>query len=105
MRLRNSKYESVETECSDQIYKQIKKKTKVYCCCCCCFQCNKDITVDYMQQCQDEPNMAVSFEDIVVVQVNKNQYAFNGKIEFLKTIHEPWKVRIFYRQPDLCCGF
>jgi hypothetical protein len=58
-----------------------------------------------MQQCPDEPNMAVSFEDLVVVQVNKLQCAFSGKIEFLKTVDEPWKVKNFYRQPDLCSVF
>lgn len=80
-------------------------KTKVYCCFCCCFQCNKDITVDYMQQCPDEPNMAVAFKDFVVEQISKNKCAFTGKIEFLKTVDEPWKVNIFHRQPDLCSVF
>jgi hypothetical protein len=58
-----------------------------------------------MQQCPDEPNMAVVFKDFVVVQINKNQCAFSGKIEFLKTIEEPWKVNIFQRQSDLCSVF
>jgi len=55
-----------------------------------------------MQQCPDEPNMTVVFKDFVVVQVNKNQCAFNGKIEFLKIIDEPWKVNIF--TDSLICG-
>ena len=89
-----------------QVYKQINKlKTKVYCCCCCCFQCNKDITVDYMHQCPDAPKMAVVFKDMVVVQINKNQCAFSGKIEFLKIVGEPWKVNIFPSQSDLCSVF
>jgi hypothetical protein len=99
MCLRNSKLESVEMDYSAQIYKQVNKK--MYC----SFQCKKDITVDYMQQCTNEPNMAVVLRDLVVVQINKDQSAFSGTIEFLKTVGEPWKVNIFNRQPDLCCGF
>jgi hypothetical protein len=36
--------------------------------------------------------MAVSFKEIFVLQINKNQYAFSGKIEFLEPVGEPWKV-------------
>lgn len=54
------------------------------------------MTVDYMQQCPDEPNMAVSLKDIAVMQINKDQYAFTGRIEFLKPVGEPWKVNICY---------
>ena len=71
-----------------------KLKTKVYFCFR-CFQCNKDMTVDYMQQCPDQPNLAVAIEDMVVVQINETQCAFSGKIEFRKTVGEPWKVNIF----------
>ena len=63
------------------------------------------MTVDYMQQCPDEPNMSVSFKDIVVLQINKTHCAFSGKIEFLKPVGEHWKVNIFHRQPDLCSVF
>lgn len=52
-----------------------------------------------MQQCPEEPNMAVSFKDLVILQINENQCAFTGQIEFLKPIDEPWKVNIFHRQP------
>jgi len=45
--------------------------------------------------------MAITFTDIVVVQINKSHCAFNGKIEFLKTIDEPWKVNIFHTQSGL----
>jgi hypothetical protein len=58
------------------------------------FQCKKDIIVDYMEQCPEEPNMAVSFKDIYVLQINEDQSAFSGKIEFLEPIGEPWKVNI-----------
>lgn len=58
------------------------------------FQCKKDITVDYMEQCPEETNMAVSFTDLSIQQINKDQCAFNGKIEFLKPVGEPWKVNI-----------
>jgi hypothetical protein len=84
---------------SAQVYKQIHKNIYFS------FQCNKDITVDYMQQCPDEPNMAFVLRDIVVVQINKYQSAFSGTIELLKTVGEPWKVNIFHRQPDLCSDF
>jgi hypothetical protein len=43
--------------------------------------------------------MAVSLKDTVVLQINKNQCAFNGKIEFLKPVDEPWKVNIFHKEP------
>jgi hypothetical protein len=58
-----------------------------------------------MQQCPEEPNMAINFKDVVVVQINKSHCAFNGKIEFLKTIHEPWKVNIFHSQSGLYSAF
>jgi hypothetical protein len=59
------------------------------------------MTVDYMQQCPGERNMAIIFKDIVVVQINKSHCALNGKIEFLKTIDDPWKVNIFHSQSGL----
>jgi len=58
-----------------------------------------------MHQCPDAPKMAVVFKDMVVVQINKNQCAFSGKIEFLKIVGEPWKVNIFPSQSDLCSVF
>jgi hypothetical protein len=48
-----------------------------------------------MEQCPDQPNLAVAIEDMVVVQINETQCAFSGKIEFRKTVGEPWKVNIF----------
>jgi hypothetical protein len=38
--------------------------------------------------------MAVSFKDLFVKQINKDQCAFNGKIEFLQPVGEPWMVII-----------
>lgn len=88
-----------------EVFKFINKlKTKV-CFCCCFFQCNKDITVDYMQQCPDEPNTAVVFKDMVIVQTDKTHSALSGTIDFRKTIGEPWKVNIFHSQSDLCSAF
>ncbi|XP_023721388.1 uncharacterized protein LOC111872073 isoform X2 [Cryptotermes secundus] len=55
--------------------------------------CKKDISVDFIQQCPEEPNMAVSFNEIFVLQINKNQCAFSGKIKFLEPVGEPWKLK------------
>ncbi|XP_021919261.1 uncharacterized protein LOC110829633 [Zootermopsis nevadensis] len=60
--------------------------------------CEKDITVDYMEQCPEETNMAVSFTDLSIQQINKDQCAFNGKIEFLKPVGEPWKLTFRLRK-------
>ncbi|GFG30103.1 hypothetical protein Cfor_06153, partial [Coptotermes formosanus] len=60
--------------------------------------CKKVIAVDYMQQCPEEPNMAVSFKDLVILQINENQCAFTGQIEFLKPIDEPWKLHFRLRK-------
>jgi hypothetical protein len=57
-------------------------------------QCEKDIFVDYLEQCAEEPNMAISFKDLFVLQISRDKCAFRGKIEFLETIDEPWKVNI-----------
>jgi hypothetical protein len=40
--------------------------------------------------------MAVSFKDLFVLQINKDQCAFSGKIEFLEPVGEPWKVNTIY---------
>jgi hypothetical protein len=53
------------------------------------------MTLDYMEQCPDEPDLAVNFKDMVVMQINKTQCVYSGKIEFRKTVGEPWKVNIF----------
>jgi hypothetical protein len=36
--------------------------------------------------------MAVSFNEILVLQINKDQCAFSGEIAFLEPVGEPWKV-------------
>jgi hypothetical protein len=40
--------------------------------------------------------MAVSFNEILVLQINKDECAFSGKIAFLEPVGEPWKVNTIY---------
>ncbi|KAJ9589074.1 hypothetical protein L9F63_017633 [Diploptera punctata] len=62
-------------------------------------KCKKILTADYMQQCQNEPNTPVVFTDMVVLQINEKEYAFNGKIEFVESVGAPWKLHF---QLDTC---
>ncbi|XP_069698837.1 uncharacterized protein [Periplaneta americana] len=58
------------------------------------FLCTKKgIAVDYFSQCKDEPNTAILMKDFLVIQVNKDEYAFNGDIEFTKNIGERWELK------------
>jgi hypothetical protein len=38
--------------------------------------------------------MAVSFKDLHILQINKDECAFSGNIQFLEPVGEPWKVNI-----------
>ena len=57
------------------------------------FQCKKHLTADRMQQCKEEPNTPVMFRDMMVLQINATDFAFNGKIEFVEAVGAPWKVQ------------
>ncbi|PSN39028.1 hypothetical protein C0J52_25565 [Blattella germanica] len=50
------------------------------------------MAADYFQQCKEQPNLPIIFEDIMVLQISEEEFAFNGNINFVKPVGNPWKL-------------